>query len=50
MISNMRSQLDIVSSGTTAKEAVDKWMGRPSSENVEEADCLELVMVDTNGI
>ena len=46
----MRSHIDIVNSGATAAEAVNQWMRAARSENADEADCLELVMVDNNGI
>jgi hypothetical protein len=46
----MRSHIDIVNSGATAAEAVNQWMRTPKSESADEADCLELVMVDNNGI
>lgn len=50
IISNMRSHIDIVNSGATAAEDVNQWMKTANSENADEADCLELVMVDNNGI
>jgi hypothetical protein len=46
----MRSQLDIVNTGATATEAVQQWMSTAKSENADEADCLELVNVENNGI
>ena len=38
------------SGATPAEAAAQKWMRTAKSENEDEADCLELVMIENNGI